>query len=486
MVSVQEPASGARPGGRFDLLRIPALGRFLRWRFARPVLQAILLVAAAAIVLHGFFGPRLAPQNLATLVTWIHYRGILVLVLVAAGNLFCMGCPFMLPRNLARRFFKPVLNWPRWLRNKWLAIALFVAILFAYERYALWGAPRWTAALILAYFVAALLIDGLFRNASFCKYVCPLGQYNFTASMVSPLEVAVADPDVCATCTTHDCIRGRRDPAGEIVQRGCELALFQPLKVGNTDCTFCLDCVHACPYDNVAITTRLPGSELWNDQRRSGVGRLSQRKDLAALALLFVFGGLINAFAMVHPAHALQAWLGGIFRLSSESATLGLLFLVMLVLAPALLLASAAGMTRAATRASEPILSVITRFAYALIPMGLGVWLAHYAFHLLTGLWTVVPVTQQALRDLGLTWVGEPHWMLTGLPEEYVAPLEIGFLALGWVASLVVAFRIAERDHPARPAPAFLPWAAVATVVLAAAVWTMGQPMAMRGSMMGM
>ena len=438
------------------------------------------------MVVHGLLGPRLAPRNLATLLTWIHYRGVLVLVLVAAGNLFCMGCPFMLPRNLARRFLRPTLNWPRWLRNKWLAIALFVAILFAYERYDLWGAPRWTAALILAYFAGALLIDGLFRNASFCKYVCPLGQYNFVASTVSPLEIAVASHDVCATCTTHDCIRGTRDPAGTIVQRGCELSLFQPLKVGNMDCTFCLDCVHACPHDNVALTARLPASELWIDPRRSGVGRFSRRTDLAVLALLFAFGGLINAFAMVHPAHALQGWLGTTFRVESETAVLGLLFALLLVLVPALVLCAAAWATRLMAAPGASLVGEITRFAYSLIPIGLGVWLAHYAFHLLTGLWTVVPVTQQALLDAGTSWFGEPRWTWTGLPEEYVAPLEVGFLALGWMATLMVAHRIAQREHPAQTARAFGPWAFVATLILAVAAWTMSQPMAMRGSMMGM
>jgi polyferredoxin len=438
------------------------------------------------MVLHGLLGPRLAPRNLATLLTWIHYRGVLVLVLVAAGNLFCMGCPFMLPRNLARRYLRPALNWPRWLRNKWLAIALFVAILFAYERYDLWGAPRWTAALILTYFAGALLVDGLFRNASFCKYVCPLGQYNFTASTISPLELAVANHDVCATCTTHDCIRGTRDPAGTVVQRGCELSLFQPLKVGNMDCTFCLDCVHACPHDNVALTTRLPASELWIDPRRSGIGRFSRRTDLAVLALLFAIGGLFNAFAMVHPAHAMQTWLGAAFRLQTETATLGLLVALLLVVVPALVLCGAAWATRLLAAPGASVAGEITRFAYSLIPVGLGVWLAHYAFHMLTGLWTVIPVTQQALRDAGASWVGEPRWSLTGLPEEYVTPLEVGFLALGWMATLVVAYRIAQRDHPAHAGKAFVPWAVVATLILAAAAWTMSQPMAMRGSMMGM
>jgi len=49
------------------------------------------------------------------------------------------------------------------------------------------------------------------------------------------------------------------------------------------DCTFCLDCVHACPCDNVGLIGRTPTAELWTDPFRSGIGRFSQRRDLAAL-----------------------------------------------------------------------------------------------------------------------------------------------------------------------------------------------------------
>src|SRR5215470_10886408 len=136
-----------------DLLRWPLLGRLLRWRRARLLLQVPLLLLAAVLVWHGLFGPVLAPKNLATLVTWVHYRGFLVLVLLVVGNVFCFGCPFLLPRELARRFFRPVRNWPQALRNKWFAIGLLVLILFAYELSSLWGEPRWTAWLIVAYFV---------------------------------------------------------------------------------------------------------------------------------------------------------------------------------------------------------------------------------------------------------------------------------------------------------------------------------------------
>ena len=55
---------------------------------------------------------------------------------------------------------------------------------------------------------AALLVDGIFRGASFCKYVCPIGQFHFVSSLVSPREVRVRSLAVCQKCGTYDCIRG--------------------------------------------------------------------------------------------------------------------------------------------------------------------------------------------------------------------------------------------------------------------------------------
>lgn len=362
-------------------------------------MQLPLLALAAFMVWHGLTGPQVAPRNLSTVLTWVHYRGALVLALLVAGNLFCMGCPFMLPRNLARKFVSPVRQWPPGLRNKWLAVGLLVAVLFGYELFDLWASPWWTAWIIVAYFGLALLLDSVFANAPFCKYVCPLGQFNFMASTVSPLELGVVDHQVCGDCTTRDCINGRRELENPIrlSQRGCELALFQPQKHGNVDCTLCLDCVYACPYDNIALVPRLPASELWSDARRSGVGFLSKRRDLAVLAIVFTFGALLNAFGMVSPVHAVQAWIGDMLGTSREVPVLGTLFFVGLVVEPVALLALAGAITRRVAGTTESLLPLITRFAYALVPLGFSVWAAHYSFHALSGLWTLIPVAQDAL-----------------------------------------------------------------------------------------
>jgi hypothetical protein len=215
------------------------------------------------------------------------------------------------------------------------------------------------------------------------------------------------------------------------------------------------------------------------------VGRFSKRADLAALALLFTFGALLNAFGMVSPVYAFQSWLARTLGIGSEAAVLAILFLLALVIAPALLLGLAATATRLATGSRERATAIVVRHAYSLVPLGFGVWTAHYAFHFLTGLWTFVPVAQLALGDLGLSWIGDPLWSLGGLPVRAARVFELGFLALGAIGSWIVAWRIAARHSRGQEVGEFVPWAALATLLFAVAVWLLSQPMEMRGTFLG-
>jgi ferredoxin len=472
---------------RLDLLTWPLLGPFLKWRHARTTLQIPIFALAALVVFDGLAGPQLAPKNLATVSVWLHYRGLVVLALLIAGNLFCMACPFMLPRRAGRwlreRWFgggRPV---PAGLR-KWLAIGLLVVFFYCYELFSLWASPWLTAWLILGYFLAAFTVDTFFRGAAFCKHVCPVGHFNFFGSLVSPLEIKIRRPTTCAACRTKDCISPEA--------RGCELWLFQPRKSGNMDCTFCLDCIHACPYDNIGVIGRTPTSELWTDPFRSGIGRFSRRLDLVALVLLFSFGAFINAFAMIKPVYGLQGQLAGWLGTPSRAPGLAIIFLTGLVLLPALLVTLAGLGTRLLLGSGRPSVSAaIGRYAYALVPMGFGMWLAHYAFHFLTGGLTIVPVVQSFLADIGL-FGSRVQWGLGPLvPTEWLYPIEAVLLYCGATGSLIAAFQIArdqlgDRDPGARQAVlrAALPWALLVLVMLAAGLWILVQPMEMRGTMM--
>jgi polyferredoxin len=478
-----------------NILRVPVVGSFLRWRYARPALQAMLLVASLALVLHGLFGPQLAPRNLATVLTSIHWRGFLIVAIVAVGNLFCTACPMVLARDVGRRFFHPALRWPRRLRGKWLGLALLVAVLFSYELFDLWGRPRATALLVLGYFGLAVLVDTLFAGASFCKHLCPIGQFNFAASTMSPTELRIVDRDTCRACETSDCIKGRStsDAAegGLHAQRGCELGLFLPMKVGNVDCTMCLDCVHACPHDNIALATRTPGAELLEPGRRSGIGRLPQRTDLAALAVVFTFAALVSAFAMTSPAYIVEERLAALIGARSEWPVLGAIFVVGLLIAPAVLLGAAGGITglvptgRIERNAPEGhrgrVRAAVLAYAYTLIPVGLGIWTAHYGFHLLTGALTIVPVVQSAVVDaVGAALLGGPHWGWVGMQPGAVFPLQLGCVVLGTAGSVAMVHAISMRDHAARPALASAPWLAVVLLIASTALWILSQPMEMR------
>jgi len=480
-----------------DILTWPVTGRFLKWRHARLAMQIPLGLFAAWIIFDGLVGPQLAPKNLATVSVWLHYRGFVVLALLLAGNLFCMACPFMLPRRAGRWVREYLLHGgrpvPRALRNKWLAVALVVLFFFVYERYDLWATPWWTAWVALAYFATALLVDTVFQGAAFCKHVCPLGQFNFFGSLASPLEIKVRDPQTCAGCRTKDCITAKPAVAG---LRGCELALFQERKAGNMDCTFCLDCVHACPYDNIGLIARIPTAELWSDPWRSGIGRFSQRTDLAALVTVLTFGAYLNAFAMIRPVYALQEGLARLLETASPTPGLLLIFATGLLLLPAILLGGAAALTRRLGAPSAPLGEIARRYVWALVPMGFGMWLAHYAFHFLTGALTIVPVMQSFLADVGL-YGGEVRWDLGPLvPQGWLFPIEAALLYLGATGSIIAAVRISQdhlaglrrrtgkRSGPNAALAAAAPWMLLTLLLLGFGIWILVQPMEMRGTMM--
>jgi cytochrome c oxidase assembly factor CtaG len=467
----------------FDLMQLPIIGRFLRWRFARLTLQLHGAALAGVVIYDGLYGPQIAPMNLAGILPWIHWRGIVILGLLFAGNISCMACPFTLPNRLTQRWLPMGYEWPRCLRNKWFALVLVALFLWSYEAFSLWNSPGWTAWITLGYFVSAFAVDGLFRAGSFCKYVCPIGQFNFALSLLSPLEVKVRDRGTCANCRTHECIRGNAELPG------CAVGLFQPRKSSNMDCTFCLDCIHACPHQNVGIMASLGVKELAQDPIRSGVGQFWKRRDLAFLVVVILFGGLANASAMVGPVVKWQEDLQPVFGISSALLITSLYYLLCLVILPMLSLGGATAISQSWGRLQMSWLDVATRFSYSLLPLGFSIWLAHYTFHFFGSCETVVPTTQRFLADLGCSFSGKPAWALSCCRRiaGFLPRLEILSLDMGLLLSLYAGYRIALNGSSrySLALRAFLPWGVLILILFAIGVWIVLQPMQMRGMMLG-
>jgi hypothetical protein len=302
--------------------------------------------------------------------------------------------------------------------------------------------------------------------------VCPIGQFNFIASLVSPLEVRVRDTGVCSTCLTHDCLRGNSSG------RGCELELFQPAKSGNMDCTFCLDCVKACPHDNIGIMVASPGRDLIADPRRSSVGRFAQRPDMAALVLVFVFAAFVNAATMVTPVRDLQESVSRVAGLPTTGIVWGGIFVFTVLILP-ISIAWICGRVSALASGCD-IREITDGFSIALAPLGFAMWLSHVASHIFSGVLSPWPVLVRIFRDLGLG-PAVPDWNVPTFAFDGLTGLQILLLDAGLLFCLWILWR-KSRVISGRALPVFLPWACLATALYAAGIWLVFQPVDLRGT----
>jgi len=178
-------------------------------------------------------------------------------------------------------------------------------------------------------------MEAIFSESAFCKYVCPLGTFNFVYSTASPTQITVRDRDVCQTCVGKECINGTYRPIMPLEQipivldtgkdreatrdevkkstngvLGCGTQLFAPQIRSNMDCTLCLDCARACPHDNVALMGRVPGRELME------ANAWSKRWDLSFLVISLAFLGMSSAFGMVPLVYKMMSGLANVLQLT--------------------------------------------------------------------------------------------------------------------------------------------------------------------------
>ncbi|MCE9546520.1 MAG: cytochrome c oxidase assembly protein [Planctomycetia bacterium] len=471
----------------FDLLKLPLLGRLLRAKHTRTILQSMFLVAALLVMLDGLLGPQMAPLNLAGVLPWIHWRAMVVLGLIVAGNAFCMVCPFTQPRRMAAGWLPASWRWPEMLRNKWPAVVLVVLFFWGYELFSFWDSPWWTAWLIGGYFIAAFAIDGLFRGTPFCKYVCPIGQFNFVYSLVSPLQVAVRSPQVCLSCESHACLKGRAEVPGGQNLPGCEMDLFQPRKHDNLDCTFCLDCVRSCPHDNVGVLVAEPAAQLVPARITERALRDGRRAGLATMIVVLTAAAFMNAAWMIAPlatwqrrAEAVGGAVGRTLMVSGGT-------LLGLVVIPAVIIALVASWSRRAGNETESWRANARRYCRALIPLGCAMWAAHYGFHLLTGAGTIVGAGSRFLADLGISQSVAAAWSCpccSGGVAAWLLPFQFVLIDVGLLASLYVVYRIACQRHERslRALAAGMPWMLMVLVLFGIGVAIFLEPMQMRGT----
>jgi hypothetical protein len=153
-----------------------------------------------------------------------------------------------------------------------------------------------------------------------------------------------------------------------------------------------------------------------------------------------------------------------------------------LLIVPAVLTAACGWLSRLGAKAAWPHAwkQLTCSFTVGLVPIGFGMWLAHFSNHFLTGWSSAIPAVERFISPASSVTYPQP-WT-----PDWIASLQLCFLGLGLLLTLYATWRVACRfTSGGRMALAAMsPWAALAGTLYAAGVWIVFQPMQMRGMMM--
>jgi hypothetical protein len=359
---------------RYDLTRYPLLKNLLRSRWPQFLVIITALAGFLLAIAAGFWGTPVGSRNLGIIFVWIAWWALLMLVAVPLlGRGWCSICPIPAPGEWLQRGALMSPNggglglgrrWPNRLRNIWLQngaftlVALFSTVILTQ--------PRMTAAVLLSFLFIAIGASLIFERRAFCRYLCPVGGFIGLYSQLAPLEVRVKDSTVCAAHTEKTCYTGSE--AGF----GCPWQVFPPGLIKNTYCGTCMECLRACPHDNIALNLRTPGVDL------DVVG--GRKLDESYKAFIMLGAALLYSAVLLGPWGGLKtaAFSVGSLDWAIYSAT----FLVTtLAFIPGLFyfsvwlgrkLAHASGGTKPSQLMREAFVSL----AYALVPLGMSAWIA--------------------------------------------------------------------------------------------------------------
>ena len=433
-----------------NLLDWPVIGKLLRWRHFPTLLIAPTMIIFLFIVLVGLFGEQ-TTGNPAILLTWILWWPAVIFTFLLLGRIWCTACPFGYTGDLVQKIFSFRLRPPRIFKNMWWRLGLFLALTWATT---LWALDRWpwgTAWLGLGLTLGAVGLAVLYEKRTFCRYVCPLGGIFGLYSMTAPVRIGVKDQQTCQQdCSHKDCYQA------------CAWFEFAAVLNRNAECNLCLDCVRACPHDNLILQTQGPATDLalFDPHRKS----LDEGSTVAAVLGV----ALLQTVVMLNAWKGWEARIGSFLHIPPGPVLYTLIFVTFGLAVPALLVAlvSYLGWRQGELRGN--LFHAFRTYAYAFLPLGLGLHAAHNFHHL--------------FGEGGAMWMGLKKSLAQytgwGSLATTDAAASLGpntLFVLQWLAlvgGLYLAFRVAVAVARRNTSPALSAFRAALPILLFALAYT--------------
>lgn len=463
---------------KFNILSWPLLRALVKKRYFPLLLQSGAIVVMLLVISAGLFGNQRMGMNIAPIITWTWWWALLIFLVFGFGTAFCSICPWeglsSLLTSLSLRSRHKKLGaerpWPKWLRNVYPALIMFILLTWIELGLDITRSPMTTA--VLATFFTAMIVMAaiFFERRGFCRYACLIGRITGIYSLFAPIEVRSVSADMCATCTTKDCIQGND------VSVGCPTHLFPSKLQENTYCTMCTECIRSCPHDNMTVNVRAPATDLLN--------KFKFRMDEAVLAITLLALTSFHGVTMTPMWDVASKWVRAELGLT-HALLFSFLMLVALVVPIAVFVLSAWFARMFSGNAQVSTKQIFVAYAYAVLPVALFYHLAHNSMHFFMEAQFIIPVLSD---PFGWGWnlfgtAGKMYDPLLPLPVVWW--IQLIFIIVGHIYGVVVADRIAKRLYPDRSQAirSLLPMLLVMIVYSVYSVWLIAQPMVMRTGM---
>ena len=434
---------------RLDLVRaLPPLGwllrrRWLQFAFTLPGLGLFLL-----FVIAGFWGSPIGNRNIIITFVWILWWFLLIALLLPLGaRIWCMACPFpffgewlqrrrlVTVRADARTMWKGYRKWPARLSNIWLQNLLFLCLCTFSA--VLVTRPVTTAVVLLLFVAAATLLAAVYRHRSFCSYLCPVSGFLSLYAMTAALEVRPRDPAACRQC------RGKSCTAGGDSGWGCPWGQNPGRLVRNNYCGMCMECIRACPNDNMTLKLR----PFCSDVRIKGA-------DEAWKALIMVSLALVYSVTLLGSWGTVKSW-ANISETGDWKGFLiyaGMIWCGSLAVLPGIWALACALGKQLAGSGGAPAKTLFLRYAYMLVPLGWAAWAA-FSVPLLMINWSYIESTASDPLGWGWNLFGTAGVEWKPLFAEYLVYVQVPLLLIGLVYALKRGHAIAvPLWHDARKA----------------------------------
>jgi len=239
-----------------------------------------------------------------------------------------------------------------------------------------------------------------------------------------------------------------------------------------------MNCVRACPYDNVALALRSPAFEASRNAwyRRFGA-------PMQVMGVLLLFWGFLNAAAMVPPFFAVAGWLADTLGTRSEALLLAIAFFA-LGIAGVLLVTLVGAASDALGGAKLGPWASFRRWSHPMAILAFGFWTAHYLFHFATGATSIVPVFQHFFEYRG--FAVDANWAIARMvPFRWIFPVTASVSIAYAVIAGFATFALARRHFGRRGVVAMWPTLIAIALLVAAQLIVLGMPMEMRGTLLG-